>query len=64
MEKMVIARKEHRCDSCGSQIKKGDKYLYGQGKDPRFDSGDNQIGIEYYNYRICSKETDVTKGGK
>jgi hypothetical protein len=57
MKKIVTARKEYSCDYCNSLIKKGDKYIFGEGRDPKYD-GDNidnlkQTGIAYYRYRIC-----------
>ena len=52
-EKIITARKDWTCHSCDNIIKKGDKYLYGEGRAPRYDEIDNQIGIQYYKYRIC-----------
>jgi len=53
MKKVVIARKEYKCAHCGKPILIGEKYTLGKGRDPKLDDDDNQIGIEYYQYRLC-----------
>lgn len=58
MDKIVKARKTHKCDGCDKEIQPGEYYLYGEGKGPKYEHDpnvhtDNQIGIEYYKYHLC-----------
>ena len=56
MEKIVKARKNWECDSCEGSINIGEMCLLGRGREPRDDDGyyeQKQIGIWYYEYRIC-----------
>ena len=54
MEKVIKARKKYVCDHCGRDINIGDKYHFGKGKEPKFDDDfERQIGIHYYQYRLC-----------
>jgi hypothetical protein len=48
MEKTVKTRANHPCGICGHLIKIGDLAEYMEGKNPKFDKDDNQIGIEFY----------------
>jgi hypothetical protein len=52
-EKTVKARKTYRCDFCESIINKGDFHKHGKTRGPRFDEFDDQIGIEYLEWRLC-----------
>ena len=58
MEKYMRARKEYPCDHCKQIIKKGELYLLDKGRAPRYSSDGSyiQIGINYYQYRLCLKE--------
>lgn len=49
MEKIIKARKIHKCDYCHGNIQKGNLYTLLSFKGPRFDEyGQEQIGIEYH----------------
>ena len=54
------ARKDYTCDQCSHVIPTGTIYSYGTDRSPRYDDGDNQIGIEYTswrvheNYKVCN----------
>jgi hypothetical protein len=53
---MVKARKDYKCDQCEGDIKKDDYYEFGKGRGPAYDKDCNeQIGIHYWQYRLCSK---------
>ena len=57
MEKIVIARKEYQCSHCFEPIHKGDAYIFGSIREPRYSEdvmgNDVQIGIEYIKYHLC-----------
>lgn len=60
MEKYMYAQKNYPCDHCDRAIVPGELYLFGKGRGPRYlDSDINndnvQVGIEYYQYRLCLK---------
>jgi len=60
MEKHIFARKEYPCDHCHQIIAKGELYLFGKGREPRYLNDDinnenKQVGIYYYQYRLCLK---------
>lgn len=61
IDKEVKARKIHKCDECGiNSIKKGDLYIFISWRSPKYDKDDNQIGIEYLQYKLCMKcDTDL-----
>ena len=59
-EKTMKAQKDYRCMNCQKPIERGQLYVYGTGKEPRYAKapGGNyldvvQVGIKYVNYRIC-----------
>jgi len=57
----MFAKKEYRCDHCQQTIKIDDLYLFGKGRGPRYldddiNCEDTQVGIEYYQYRLCLRE--------
>ena len=61
MEKYIFARKEYHCDNCQQIIKVGELYLFVKGRGPRYKDDDIhheniQVGIHYYQYRLCLKE--------
>ncbi|KKL13208.1 hypothetical protein LCGC14_2528070 [marine sediment metagenome] len=51
------ARKNYICNHCDGPINRGELYVLGKGKEPRFDedktSLGKQIGIKYYQFRLC-----------
>jgi hypothetical protein len=59
--KKIKARKAHTCDNCHKEvIKPGDKYFYGEWREPRYATvgtypmyQEEQIGIYYVKYRVC-----------
>ena len=58
MEAYIKARKAHNCDCCGSKIKPGERYLYGEWKGPRWAEDDlkcenKQVGIQYFKSYLC-----------
>ena len=56
MDKEIKARKTHQCDECKEMaIKKGDLYIFISWRAPRYDKDDNQIGIEYLQFKLCMK---------
>ena len=53
-EKTVTARKDWLCNYCGGDINRGEKYFLEKFKTAKYDKkNDNQIGIEYMQYKIC-----------
>jgi hypothetical protein len=67
-EKVVTARKEYECVFCGRLIKKGQKHNFGKTRAPRFSKDDNgfleqQIGIEYVDWRLCLRDDPECKEG-
>ena len=54
MEKVVKARKRHKCDQCDGYIEKGEKYMYMEWRDPKIsnDYHETQIGIVYERCRL------------
>lgn len=53
-EKHVIARKEWVCAFCERVIPIGKKHIFGKGRGARIDDDcETQIGIEYFEYRLC-----------
>lgn len=53
MEKIMHARKPHSCDCCENIIPVGDQYLFGNGREPKYNKHDEQVGIQYYQFRLC-----------
>ena len=53
MEKIVVAKKDWKCDCCGSLISPGDKYRFLSGRAPKLDENDDQCGVEYWQCHIC-----------
>lgn len=57
-EKIVKARKDHKCDHCDGIIQKGEKYLYMEMKNPKYADSDydeyegEQIGVTFDKYRL------------
>ena len=60
-DKIVKARKDYKCAFCDSDIKKGDHHQYGKTRTPKFDDNDDQIGIEYAEWRLCLDNEKCTK---
>ena len=61
MEKFLKARKKYHCDHCLRLIYPGEIYRFGKGRGPRYlnddiDCDDIQVGIEYYQYRLCARD--------
>ncbi len=55
-EKTHKARKNYACANCKKPINKGDVYLFGKGRDARYEEkvySPKQIGVSYFQYRIC-----------
>jgi phage FluMu protein Com len=52
-EKILIIRKDRKCDYCERQLHKGDSVSYFEGKFKRCDENDNQIGIEFFKNYMC-----------
>lgn len=50
---IIKSRKNYICDHCGCLIPKDILYEFGKGRGPRYDCDGTQIGIEYYQYRLC-----------
>ena len=61
MEKKVIARKKYICNQCDGPINKGDSYLFGKGRWPKYNDECQQIGIQYYHFRICHHCVDLAE---
>lgn len=59
MPKYLKARKPYPCDACGQEIEKGELYIFGKSKEPRYTEdamgNDVQVGIQYCQYRVCLK---------
>jgi hypothetical protein len=54
MQKKLKSKKEYLCDSCASNIKKGDIYELTKLKLPRYAlDSEIQIGLEYATFRSC-----------
>jgi hypothetical protein len=51
-EKKVKCMKDYTCDQCGQVIEKGAYSKYGTDRQPRYDCGDNQVGIDYTKWRL------------
>jgi hypothetical protein len=66
MGKTIVVRKDHPCNACDGTIKKGEKAIFYEGKGPRFDDNDKQIGIEYWKVWMhphnCSKPESCKEG--
>lgn len=50
----VKTRKVHDCSFCGRQIPVGEDARFWEGRVPRYDDNDRQIGIEYIRDWLCS----------
>lgn len=50
-EKIVKARKDHKCDKCNGILHKSRKYKLYKEKVPIFDNNMNQTGVEYITER-------------
>ena len=63
IEKIVTARKEHKCSFCGRPIKKGQKHQFGKTRAPVYgEDYETQIGIEYAQWRLCLQgDTECNK---
>ena len=55
METIRKARKIYTCVYCNGNIQKGEKYIHTQLRFAKTDNDDNQIGIEFQNYRTHNK---------
>ena len=60
MLKYIKARKEYLCDHCQQKIEIGEVYAFSKGREPRYlnddiNCEDIQVGIHYYQYRLCLK---------
>ncbi len=51
---MIKCHKPHKCDYCGHEIQKGEQARYYEGRAPRYDDNDNQVGISYYRGWLCA----------
>lgn len=60
--RLIKTRKDHECSSCNRVISKGSKAIFQQWRAPKFDSEDNQIGIEYV--KLYNHEFDDDGGCK
>ncbi len=58
MEKIVKARKVYKCEICEGNIQKGEKHVHTKLKTPRYDDNDNQIGIEFTEFRWHNKNCE------
>lgn len=47
MEMQIKTRKPHDCCFCGESIPAGSIAYYSEGRYPKYDDDDNQIGIEF-----------------
>ena len=60
MEWAIKARKEYKCANCHKTIRKGEVYIFGKEREPRY-TQDNmgnilQDGIKYLQWRVCLKK--------
>jgi len=51
-EKKVKCRKDYICSQCEEVIKKGGYALHYRGRGAKYNSDDEQIGIEFFEYRL------------
>ena len=53
---IVKARKIHKCDCCNGNIQKGEKYRLRKERYPRYDDDENQIGVQFIQFREHKKD--------
>ena len=59
MDKLIVTRKDHECDYCGTTIEAGNYSNFMSFREPRFaDDHETQIGIEYVKLYLCEKTDD------
>lgn len=55
-DKIIIARKDHKCDACEGVIIKGEKYQYMESRVPRMTEinewSEKQIGVDFIRMRL------------
>lgn len=56
MERIVKARKIHKCVVCHGNIQKGEKYKHLRERYPEYDNNDKQIGVFYSEFRRHNKD--------
>jgi hypothetical protein len=64
MDKTVTIRKDHVCGACNGIIKKGEKAKYYEGREPRIDANDEQIGIQYWKIWLHVHDCDKPESCK
>jgi len=55
-QRLVKARKDHKCEGCNEGIKKGERYELLEARVPKYKNDDDeagQIGVEFLRYKTC-----------